>query len=262
MINDKKPEKIVLDLTYFQDIKSVQNKIEETGIVCVCGMSIFKEEWAENALFITDDSIKAEEFKAFNAAVLIYLHEGNKEQHFPLNRYFIEGFEEVDAIYFKRIYQREKNIPRIIGETENLWIREMSIEDTDALYALYEDKSVVKFMDDLPGNKEEEKEYIADYIDKVYGFLEFGMWIVIKKDTGEIIGRVGFQNSEQEDAAELGFMIIPFYQGRGYGFEACDIAVSYMKEEFPQIRLMAKCHKENAAAIALCEKLKINCKLL
>ena len=256
MIKDKKPEKVILDLRYLPDQKPIQNRIEETGIVCISTMNCFHEEvQVENVLYVTDDPIKAKKLKALDAAVLIYLHEGNREQSFSGIRYFIEGFDDVDATYFKRIYQREKKIPWTIGETDSLCVREMRVEDTDALYSLYKNKSVVKFMEDLPGNKEEEREYIAEYIDKVYGFQEFGMWIVVKKDSGEIIGRVGFQNSELPDTAELGFLIVPAYQRKGYAFEACKIAISYMKETFPEIHLKAKCCKENEAGIALCQKL-------
>lgn len=256
MIKDKKPEKVILDFSYLQEQKPIQNRIEETGTVCVSTINCFYEEVeVEQVLYVTDDPIKAKKLKAIDAAVLIYLHEGNREQSFSGSRYFIEGFDDVDATYFKRIYQREKKIPWTIGETDNLYVREMRIEDTDALYSLYKDKSVVEFIEDLPGNKEEEREYIAEYIDKVYGFQEFGMWLVLKKDTGEIIGRVGFQNSEMPDTAELGFLIIPAYQRKGYAFEACKIAISYMKETFPEIHIKAKCRKENAAAIALCQKL-------
>lgn len=212
----------------------------------------------QNALIITDSAQNAWEYKSQNLAVLVYLHEDNKEQIFTKNRYFIEGFEEADDTYFTRIYQREKGIPWIIGETERLVIREMTPEDTDALYQLYEDKTVVEFMEDLPANKDEEQEYITDYIDKVYSFFGFGMWLVQLKETGEIIGRVGFQNYEEEDTVELGFMIVPKHQHKGYAYEACEAAIEYMKEEFPEYRLMARCKGENTRAIKLCKKLKLD----
>ncbi len=259
MIIHKKPEKIILDLLYTSEFSAICDKISRMGLPCLC---LEKEAYLQKALVITDSAIKAWEYKSQNIAVLVYLHEGNKEQIFTKNRYFIEGFEDADATYFTRIYQREKKIPWIIGETERLVIREMTPEDTEALYRLYEDKSVVEFMEDLPPNKDEEKEYIADYIDKVYSFFGFGMWFIELKETGEIIGRVGFQNYEEEDMVELGFLIAPEYQHKGYAYEACEAAIAYMREEFPEYRRIARCKSTNARAIELCRRLEIECKLV
>lgn len=283
MIIHKKPEKIILDLLYTPDQKMISEQISRTGLSCLCIERIIDNENidtagrfqsnnfkidqlsaenCQNALIITDSAQKAWEYKNQNLAVLVYLHEGNKDQIFTKNRYFIEGFEDADATYFIRIYQREKNIPWMIGETERLVIREITLVDTDALYQLYADKSVVEFMEDLPTNKDEEKEYIADYIDKVYSFFGFGMWLVQLKETGEIIGRVGFQNYEEEDLVELGFMIVPKHQHKGYAYEACEAAIAYMREEFPEYQRMARCKAENVRAIELCRRLGIECRVI
>ncbi|MBO5082233.1 MAG: GNAT family N-acetyltransferase [Lachnospiraceae bacterium] len=288
MIIHKKPEKIILDLLYTPDSEMIFEQISRAGLSCLCiersidkgnedtqnidtencfqnntpiGVQLSAKD-CQNALIITDSAQKAWEYKNQNLAVLVYLHEGNKDQIFTKNRYFIEGFEDADATYFTRIYQREKNIPWMIGETERLVIREMTPVDTDALYQLYADKSVVEFMEDLPTNKDEEKEYIADYIDKVYSFFGFGMWLVQLKETGEIIGRVGFQNYEEEDLVELGFMIVPKHQHKGYAYEACEAAIAYMREEFPEYQRMARCKAENTRAIGLCRRLGIECRVV
>lgn len=283
MIIHKKPEKIILDLLYTPDPKMISEQISRTGLSCLCIERIIDNENidtagrfqsnnfkidqlsaenCQNALIITDSAQKAWEYKNQNFAVLVYLHEGNKDKIFTKNRYFIEGFEDADATYFTRIYQREKNIPWMIGETERLVIREMMPADTDVLYQLYEDKSVVEFMEDLPANKDEEKEYIADYIDKVYSFFGFGMWLVQLKETGELIGRVGFQNYEEEDLVELGFMIVPKHQHKGYAYEACEAAIAYMREEFPEYQRIARCKVENVRAIELCRRLNIECRMV
>ena len=283
MIIHKKPEKIILDLLYAPDAEMICEQISRMGLSCLCIERIIDNENidtagrfqsnnfkidqlsaenCQNALIITDSAQKAWEYKNQNFAVLVYLHEGNKDQIFTKNRYFIEGFEDADATYFTRIYQREKNIPWMIGETERLVIREITLVDTDALYQLYADKSVVEFMEDLPTNKDEEKEYIADYIDKVYSFFGFGMWLVQLKETGEIIGRVGFQNYEEEDLVELGFMIVPKHQHKGYAYEACEAAIAYMREEFPEYQRMARCKAENVRAIELCRRLGIECRVI
>lgn len=281
MINVKKLERVLLDI---QDANFKKNAVElqkrNNVIPFFCTVEDLwkkckrddlseKEVWIKNTepdseidieacLYVTDDYARASDARNQGFAVLIYLHEGNKNMNFPGFRYFIEGFEDADYDYFHWVFSREKGLPWIIGETKHLILREMTPEDTDALYSLYEDKSVVEFTEDLPENKEEEREYIRDYIDKVYNFFGFGMWLVEHKDTGEIIGRVGFQNYEEDWTAELGFLIKPEYQGHGYAYEACRLAIEYMQGEHPEYRLMARCMQGNTKAIALCEKLGIS----
>ncbi len=285
MTNYKKPKKILLDLRHSPETPMICEKISRTGIPCMfiteyqlkkvidtdersfrensgkTSEEKKEEEELQSILVITDDAQKASQYKDMNIAVLVYLHEENKEQSFPQNRFFIEGFADADATYFTRIYQREKQIPWLIGETERLILREMTVEDTDALYRLYEDKAVVEFMEDLPFDKEEERKYIADYIDKVYGFFGFGMWLAELRTSGEIVGRVGFQNYE-ENSVELGFLIAPKHQHKGYAYESCMAAIAYMKEEYPEYHRMARCRKENKRAIALCQRLNIECRIV
>lgn len=244
MINDKKSEKVIVDLAHSDGTEEIQKIIDGLGET-------------NFTLYITDDPVKAKSAKKLETAVLIYLHESNKSCDFSEFRYFIEGFEDVDITYLERIYKREKKFPWTIGETKRLRVREMRVEEADILYDLYSDKSVVEYMEDLPQDMETEKEYMRQYIDIMYGCNGFGMWFIECKESGQIIGRVGFQTCDEENVAELGFMIRPEYQGMGYAYEACEVAIAYMREEFPYLQLRAKCHRDNYKSIELCKKLNM-----
>lgn len=244
MISDKKHVKIILDFTYVLDDSVILKWLETL-------------EEGDFILYITDDPKKAERAHETGLAVLIYLHENNKHCSFNGFRYFIEGFEDADMKYLEGVYMREKKIPWVICETERLRIREMSMEDIDNLYSLYSDKSVVEYMEDLPADKEEEKRYITEYIDTMYGFYGYGMWLVELREGGEIIGRVGFQNTEKEDVLELGFMIIPEYQRQGYAYEACRGVLKYMQDRSEGYTFVASCHEKNIKALSFCHKLGI-----
>lgn len=255
MIKSQNLQKVMLDFTYVSNTEAIASCIKETGEQNVV---FYTEECnAEGVLYLTDDAPKAKHAREKGYAVLIYLHNLNTEVDFKGFQYFIEGFEDADNVYYERIYRREKKLPWIIGETHRVIIREMTLEDTDALYKLYEDKSVTAFMEELPENKEEEKVYIQEYIDKMYGVFGFGMWLIELKETAQVIGRIGFQNSEETEEVELGFMMMPAYQKQGLAYEAGVAALQYMVEEFPDIHIMAKCHPDNAAAIVLCGKLGV-----
>lgn len=264
MTNCKNLQKVVFDIQNNINIKSIvaRSKMYSEAEEYFNGVGILQVEEKdalnkkEGVLYITDDSAKARYARGKGMAVLIYVDEENKEQDFSGFRYFIEGFDDADEEYYERIYQREKRLPWVIAETERLIIREMSMKDKDALYALYADKSVTKYMEDLQQDSEEQQAHIADYIEKMYGLFEFGMWLVEKKDTGEIIGRVGFQNTETDNEVELGFLIVPKFQEQGYAYEACRAAIGYMKENFAYLDIIACCENGNDAARGLCRKLK------
>ena len=269
MKKTKKPEKIILDFSYEEHYSEIKERIRACGYPCEsaaaeeCNFYTDSEKGSTDGgshiLYITDDASKARKAKEAGAAVLIYLHPGNAGESFGGFRFCIEGFEDADATYYTRIYQREKHIPWTIGETERLIIREMVPGDTEALYDLYKDKSVVTYMEDLPENREDEEVYIREYIDKVYAVFGFGMWVILLKETGELLGRVGFQNSEEENVVEIGFMISSKHRNQGYAYEACRAALGYMKEEYDYLQIRAKCHKDNRPAICLCKRLGVEC---
>ena len=58
----------------------------------------------------------------------------------------IEGFAEVDFYFLERIYQRKHGIPWTVIETERCVLREMSADDLDALYELYDGREIRKNM--------------------------------------------------------------------------------------------------------------------
>ena len=62
-------------------------------------------------LYVTDDPGTAEELKSKGEAVLIYLHEGNKEQDFAGFLYAVEDPDNLDPEYAVKVYQRMKGCP-------------------------------------------------------------------------------------------------------------------------------------------------------
>lgn len=238
----------------FQQLK--QMRPETAGCV--------KEEavWAELGLGDRDDALyltDIPEFAALLAAghypVIAYVHEGNRQCSFGQVRYVIEGFEDVDGEYFIRTYQRLTGQPWHILDTERCIIRETTVEDVDAFYDIYREPSVIAYMEDLFADREEEIQYTRDYIEKVYGFYGFGMWTVVLKETGEVIGRAGLSMREGYDDPELGFVIGVPWQGQGIAAEVCRAILTYGKEELGFERIQALVHPQNQISKGLLEKL-------
>lgn len=81
---------------------------------------------------------------------------------------------------------------------------------------------------------EEELEYQKAYIENMYRFYGYGMWLVFEKKTGTLIGRAGVEHREELNGdMELGYAIRTSFQQQGYAYEVCQAIMQYAGEELP-----------------------------
>lgn len=127
---------------------------------------------------------------------------------------YAEGLEEVDFTFLNHIYERHHNIPWTILETERCSVREFSMDYLDELFEMYAGDGMTDYMEPL-FDYEQEKEYQQAYIEHMYRFYGYGMWIVCDKQTGHLIGRAGIEHREELDGElELGYAIAVPYQNQ------------------------------------------------
>ncbi len=187
--------------------------------------------------------------------VLPYYHEHNRSASFPEAHYVIEELEETDFRSLDMAYRRLAGLPWEILETEHLLVRETTVEDVDCFYRIYGEPSVTDYMENLFEDRDEEIAYIREYIKTVYAFYGYGMWTVLEKESGEVIGRAGLSRREGFSLPELGFVIGVPWQGRGYAFEVCSAILRYAGEELSMERVQVLAQPENEKSLRLCEKL-------
>ena len=215
----------------------------------------FQTEGTEAVLYVTDEAQIAETLRTEGEAVLIYLHSGNSGQDFSNYLFAVEDPEELELEYIERVYRRLKGLPWYIMNTDRCRIRETKPEDVEAFYRIYSDPSITKYMENLYPEKEEEKQYIREYIDKIYTYYGYGIWTVIEHQSGEIIGRAGFSNREGFEDPELGFIIGTPWQRKGYAMEVCQGVLRYgwTALDFSQVQVLVA--PGNIPSLRLCEKL-------
>lgn len=163
-------------------------------------------------------------------------------------RYAVESLAELDIEYLERVRRRYNHIPWDIGETDRCLIRELSLSDLPALYELYDKPGMTDFVEPLY-DYETELEYQKAYIENMYGFYEYGMWLVFSKETGKLIGRAGLEHDE------LGYMIAPELQNRGYATEVCSFIIDYARENTDFEELYCRIDERNEASVRLAKKL-------
>lgn len=105
-------------------------------------------------------------------------------------------------------------------ETERLLLRELTLDDFDALYEILSDTETMQHYPKL-FDEERTKGWIEwnHHNYKEYGF---GLWAVILKETDEFIGDCGLtiQNIDGALLPEIGYHIHKKYWRRGFGSEA------------------------------------------
>ena len=158
--------------------------------------------------------------------------------------------------YFERIWYRHKGEPVVIKETERLLIRESIPGDAESFKLLYEDEDVRRFLE-VP-SVEDYKAYIEQYAKNQYEFYEYGMWSVVEKGSGKVIGRMGLELQEISTGDEkiaLGYALLPKYRGFGYAYEACMAILEYCKACGYATEVFVKIDDENVTSSGLFQRL-------
>ncbi|HKM03356.1 MAG TPA: GNAT family N-acetyltransferase [Lachnospiraceae bacterium] len=239
-----------------EDMDSFILQLKSCNIHTMKAFDFSEEKYSlDETLIITDCSTLARKYMKKGYPVIGYRHGFNIDDLFSKVTYVVENLQEITADYFVNIFKRFKKLPWEILETRRCRVREITVDDTEALYKIYKDPSITLYMENLFGNPLEEKEYIKNYISSIYGFYGFGMWIIELKETGEIIGRGGLEQKEDSKHLELGYVIAKPYQRQGYGKEVCSAILQYGYESLGETIIEAIMEEENQASLALCSSL-------
>ena len=202
-------------------------------------------------LYITDTPEHFDILKLWGYYVVAIIHDYNKNVTFRNVSYLIEGLEGLEYNYLDKVYRRMSGIPWDILETERLYVRESTVKDVDDFYRIYKEPSITYYMEDLFEQPDMERIYMKNYIKRIYGFYEYGMWSVILKETGEIVGRAGLSVRDGYDLPELGFLIEVAQQGKGLATEVCRAILDYARDELQMDGVQALVCAANVPSLAL-----------
>lgn len=221
------------------------------------GMDVFVDCDAadkKNILYLSDDHFVLKKLQNEGSFTVALYHKG-VNGILSGTQYALEGLEETDWDYLIKVHQRYCGIPWHISETKRCLIREMGPEDLEDLYELYREPEVTRYTEALFQDKEQEKQYINDYIENIYKYYGFGTWLIHRKEDGKLIGRAGFNYRPGYEEVELGFVIGCPYWRMGYAYEVCIHLLQLGDEVFGFEKVQALVDKRNLASVSLLEKL-------
>ncbi len=227
---------------------------EENDDECVADIGndeLFNDTDIKDTLYVTDTPEYLDILKLWGYYAVALALDYNKDASFRNADYLIEGMDGLEYNYLDRVYRRLAGSPWDILKTERLEVRESTVKDVDDFYCIYKEPSITYYMEDLFEEPDMERMYMKNYIRRIYGFYEYGMWTVILKETGRVIGRAGLSVRDGYELPELGFVIEVEHQGQGYAKEVCRAILAYAKDELQVEGVQALVCEDNKISATL-----------
>ncbi|WP_281298740.1 GNAT family N-acetyltransferase [Flavobacterium limnophilum] len=134
-------------------------------------------------------------------------------------------------------------------ETERLHLRRLVKEDVNEVFALRSDKEVMKY---IPRPQVKTEEDALEHISMIDAKIENNEginWAITLKDNPKLIGIIGHYRIKPEHfRAEIGYMLLPEYHGKGIIVEAIKETVKYGFEIMKLHSIEAVIDPENLAS--------------
>ena len=237
--------------------------MKEIRTVCVNGRQI--------PVLISDENEALLAAKAAGGAIVGLWRPETEGGKFSPAPYVVEDRADITEEFLERVARRSLGFPWRICETDRLRIRELSGDDFD----LVRDEQVAA------GFKTTE-EFLA-YTCHQYEFYEFGLWALVEKEFGELVGVAGLfvpdeatddvadgiANNKQyhysdnikiltraaggdpQTILELGYHIFRPYRRKGFAREACEAILRYGEERLEVGGFIVRIKEENTASLRL-----------
>lgn len=139
-------------------------------------------------------------------------------------------------------------------ETERLIMRPFAETDLDDYAEMCADPEVMHFLGGRTFTRMESWRHIAAQLGH-WQLRGYGQWAVVRRDTGEFIGRVGFLNPEGWPGFELGWTLARSAWGHGFATEAARRALDFAFKELDRDDVISLIHPENRASLAVAQRL-------
>ena len=146
-------------------------------------------------------------------------------------------------------------------ETPRLRLRSHTAADYPASCALWAHPEVIRYTLGKPATPEEVWSRLLRYLGS-WAFLGYGYWVVEERATRTFVGEVGLCNLQRDltpplgDLPEIGWVLSPTHQGKGYATEAAQAALNFaVAAPVSASRIACIVHADNAPSLRVAQKL-------
>ncbi len=153
--------------------------------------------------------------------------------------------------FISRIFSK---IPSL--ETERLVLRELKKSDVSDVYEYSANPKTSEYLLwEVHRSLEYTKEFV-DYVISKYKSGDYNDWALIYKTNNKMIGTCGFTKIDQENnVAEIGYVINPNYWNMGIATEAAEAVIDFAFNTMGMNRVEAKFMYGNDASLSVMKKL-------
>jgi len=135
-----------------------------------------------------------------------------------------------------------------IFETPHLLGRHLLPDDLDVMLAVYGDAETMQWVGDgQPLSREQCLNWI-EITHKNYTHYGYGMFALVLRQTGEVIGFCGLIHPGGQPEVEIKYALLREFRGRGLATEAVRALIVYGVEAFSLTQVTATAYTENAAS--------------
>lgn len=143
--------------------------------------------------------------------------------------------------------------PKLV--TARLLLRQLQLSDVNQIFLLRSDDSVNAFIDRQKATSVDEADAFIHKIIVLQNNGEGLMWAITLRDDPKLIGTISIRNIVKEKAeAEIGYELLPQYQGRGMMLEALKTTIKFGFETLKLKTIVAESRADNLRSVKLLEK--------
>lgn len=141
-------------------------------------------------------------------------------------------------------------------ESDNLYFREFITNDAPFIVGLLNTPGWLKFIGDRNVHSTEDAvNYLLTGPFLSYLNNGFGGWAIIEKTNGQPIGMCGLFKRDYLDHPDLGFALMPSFEGKGYAYESSRATLQYVQDKYALNQLYATTTPDNVRSQALLTRL-------
>ena len=151
---------------------------------------------------------------------------------------------------------RDRNFkPFPVLKTERLTLRQLASTDDNEIFALRSSENVNKYLDRKPSKSIDDAKTFIQTINKNIEKNDSIYWAITLNDTDKLIGTIClFDFSDDNLKAEIGYELLPKFQGKGIMQEATSEVIDFAIQRIGLNLIEAYTHSENQSSTRLLEK--------
>lgn len=151
----------------------------------------------------------------------------------------------------------DKNFtPFPVLKTEKLTLRQLINTDADEIFSLRSDENVNKYLGRKPSKSIDDAKTFIEAINENIKKNDSFYWAITLSSTDKLIGTIClFDFSNDKLTAEIGYELLPDFQGKGIMQEALSTVIEFGIKNIGLTSILAYTHTENNTSTRLLEKL-------